>query len=630
MEERRKKIIKVLGGAGLSTNVRAVVRILGALQECPEEDLREVLDANKSDLYGSVVDLSADLMWTMSLPRDGGGTFDFPAVSFSKMLQRACQTSPVLRSKLWEIWQRDPSTPSTPLSICIYGDEIVPGNVLRLDHSRKTFLLFASIKDLGPTVLKSIDAWFPMLAVRSNELKDVDGGISRCVRLLLRRMFVTEKINTHGVVVCLDERQTTPVALHFRLSNLIFDGDALRQVFSSKGAKGKLPCVCCVNVVHEDEAVPSPEFVSLTNTDASKLQFATSEDLYEKADALSRSAPPAMGKVKFRRLEMASGLNYAPEGLLWDRELRGHVRLAETVTFDSMHILLANGMACDEVSLLFGTIMDKGAMGKHVVTWDHLRTFVNADFRFCSQFRQVTKPSLILGKPREDRYKRDGVINFGASEMLQICPLLLYFLEVVLGPTGLAPLAIASFRALGCVIGMTQWGKRGRSDADELARAIRLHGIAFQAAYGCSSKTKPHWLLHVPHQLSRDGWILDAFVGERANNVAKKAATEVDNLRVFERSVLSRHTLDFLHRIADPHLFENRLLQPELCCGLLSTGGDAWASTACVWEGLRLIRGDVVLLKEPKHWSARLEGSRPYGPIGYGARWGGPRGGPRG
>ena len=49
---------------------------------------------------------------------------------------------------------------------------------------------------------------------------------------------------------------------------------------------------CCLNVVHDVADIPSPRFVALTNTDVSKLEAASSEDLYEKADVLTRNAPP--------------------------------------------------------------------------------------------------------------------------------------------------------------------------------------------------------------------------------------------------------------------------------------------------------------------------------------------------
>ena len=602
MAERRAKLVKTLKGTSLNTNISQLKATLDALQSCSAEELDAVLSTSRSSLSRAVHEDVADLMWTMPLPLKSGGSFDCPAPSFSKMLQRICRTSPAIRGMLKDIWERNPATALTPLGLCIYGDEIIPGNVLRLDYSRKMFLMFISITALGPTILKSTDAWIPFFAIRSNILKDVIGGFSLCLRLLLRRLLLDEKVGENGVVVSLDEDQSTHVALHFCVSNLILDGDAQRQAFNSTGARGKVPCLCCLNVVHDDAAIPSPDFVSLTNTDASKLQICTSEDLYEKADTLSRTAPPHMRVGRHRQLQTAMGLRYFPDGLLWDKDLRRHMRMAEAITFDSMHVLLVNGMACDEISFLFGVIMDRTVMRRRV-TWDHLRTFVDADFCFCHCYHITGKVSKMLSSAREERYNKDGTIAFGAAEVLLLVPLILYFLEVVVVPSLVppvapaVPLAVTSFRALARVIALTQAGKLGRTDADHLAHAIRVHGEAYQASYGSSTKTKPHWLLHIPSQLSRDGWIMDAFVGERANNTVKRVAAEVDNVHVLEKSVASRSASRFLQRVAKPLAFRDHLIKPERCAGLVD-GGDALAATSFVWEGLALRRSDVILVND--------------------------------
>ena len=115
----------------------------------------------------------------------------------------------------------------------------------------------------------------------------------------------------------------------------------------------------------------------------------------------------------------------------------------------------------------------------------------------------------ILSTARENRFRRDGFFSPGASESLMLYPVLTYFLDLVVVPKGVLQKEIQSFKALGCIIGLVKEGKCARGDADTLAQAIAAHGRAHLDAYGASTKTKPHWLLHIPHQLRRDGWILD-------------------------------------------------------------------------------------------------------------------------
>ena len=89
---------------------------------------------------------------------------------------------------------------------------------------------------------------------------------------------------------------------------------------------------------------------------------------------------------------------------------------------------------------------------------------------------------------------------------------------------------------------------------------------------------------------------MDAFVGERANNTVKRVAMEVDNVHVLEKVVASRSAVRFLQRVADPLVFRDRLVKPELCAGLVD--GGAWAATSFVWEGLAFRRNDVILVND--------------------------------
>ena len=93
------------------------------------------------------------------------------------------------------------------------------------------------------------------------------------------------------------------------------------MVMNWKGAKAKLPCFCCLNVlgVPKDEELPDG-FVPLDSRDKPSFVAATNEDWWSRADALS-AQQRVLGKTQFSKLEMASGLNWNEQGLLWDKEL---------------------------------------------------------------------------------------------------------------------------------------------------------------------------------------------------------------------------------------------------------------------------------------------------------------------
>ena len=69
------------------------------------------------------------------------------------------------------------------------------------------------------------------------------------------------------------------VVLYFKLSNLICDGDALRMLTNWKGAKGKLPCFRCMNVLGMETEDDLPDVcVTLDCRDKSRFVESTNED----------------------------------------------------------------------------------------------------------------------------------------------------------------------------------------------------------------------------------------------------------------------------------------------------------------------------------------------------------------
>ena len=192
---------------------------------------------------------------------EGKEPFEWEIASLPKVFARFCKESPGFRRALREVFEQNPSLPSSPLGLIYYGDEVVPGNVLRLDSRRKIFAVYVSVMELGPGLLKHTEMWLPVALVRSDACKIVAGGISACVEALLRRWFLVDKIHSEGILLDLDIPDSRFATLHFKLSSLVADGDALRAIWNCKGASGKLPCLICKNVVNHD--VRSDYFVPM-------------------------------------------------------------------------------------------------------------------------------------------------------------------------------------------------------------------------------------------------------------------------------------------------------------------------------------------------------------------------------
>ena len=92
--------------------------------------------------------------------------------------------------------------------------------------------------------------------------------------------------------------------------------------------------------------------------------------------------------------------------------------------------------------------------------------------------------------------------------------------------------------------------------ATKLQGALQHHMLCHIAAYGKEHlKPKFNYMWVVAEQLARDPLVLDCFVVERLHLRGKRAATDIENTRPYERSlvtaVLHSHT-NALHRDSSP------------------------------------------------------------------------------
>ena len=452
--------------------------------------------------------LWADIVQTETL-ECADGPFTWQCVSLARALQIMVTESSGLRDALRAVWHQQPCTSDAPYHLVIYADEVVPGNVLRLDNKRKVFCVYVTIREVGPSYLKHESMWVPVAAIRSAKTKEVKGGVSACMRVLFRRWFLSDKLAEQGVVLDLDIPGSRYATFYFAVGNVVADGDAYRAIWSAKGASGKLPCLLCKNVLSDH--VVSDYLVHFSCPHVERFDAASSSDIWEKVDKLHERVA-AVSKKDFENLQMLYGITYAPTGLLWDKELRPFVKPVECITFDAMHTLVSNGIVQNETGLLTAALKSIG------IKWEALRSFVDADWRVCRALGSVSTLRGCFGKPREQAFQSGGVFKSGASEMLLLFPVLLHFVHTVVAPSGQLKNETASYAALGPVLSLVREGKEGARVADALAKALREHAEAFGMAYpDAGFKPKNHYVYHVAQHLRRDPMILDAFVWGSAN-----------------------------------------------------------------------------------------------------------------
>ena len=457
--------------------------------------------------------------------------------------------------------------------------------------------IYTAIRELGPRYLKHEVCWVPIGVLRSTVMKKVPGGFSTCLRMLLRQWMLEHRILDKGVLLDLGLSDFRYAVFHFKLGNILADGDAYRAAWSAKGASGNVPCLLCKNVVALGN-VRSDFLVHFSCPDASRFDSASNEDIWAKADLVKASRGVGT-KAAFERLQMVHGLTDSPSGLLWDLELRSTVKPVDVITFDAMHITVGNGMCQNEVGWLFSVLKE------HMITWRMVSDFCKAiDWKFCKSLGTRAKANGCFAHAREEAWRSGGVFKSSASEMLLVIPLLMLFCDKVVRPRGICLPQLASLEALLLVLGLIRRGKAGELVHDELAATIRLHACRCLAAYSQDDmKPKNHYMQHLPGQLLRDGLILDAFVGERKNGAIKKLAGDIDNTKRFEKSAILNVFGQQICSLEDQHIFEDKLERPvpfeELAA--VNHARSALLARCIVIGGTRLWTDDAVVIDKKVH-----------------------------
>ena len=296
----------------------------------------------------------------------------------------------------------------------------------------------------------------PIGVLRSTVMKKVPGGFSTCLRMLLRQWMLEYRILDNGVVLDLGLLDFRYAVFHFKLGNILADGDAYRAAWSAKGASGNVPCLLCKNVVALAN-VKSDLLVHFSCPDASRFDSASNEDIWAKA-YLVKASRGVGTKAAFERLQMVHGLTDSPSGLLWDLERRSTVKPIDVITFDAMHITVGNGMCQNEVGWLLSLLKE------HMITWRMVADFCKAvDWKFCKSLGTKAKVNGCFGHAREEAWRSGGVFKSSASEMLLVLPLLMHFCDKVVRPRGTCLPQVSSFEARVPGLGLSGQSRQTRS-----------------------------------------------------------------------------------------------------------------------------------------------------------------------
>ena len=260
-------------------------------------------------------EMPQDIFTTVELDMLDGSQRKFPAVDPSVQLQHLASTNEGFGEFLLSKLEMHPSDADHAWKIAIYSDEITPGNPL-VANERKLVCFYFSFAEFD-AALGSETLWFHLMSLRSIHLEQIKGGWSQVFEKACRLFFRSPLDMSLGLML---RPKGCDVRLLFaRIGLVIGDEQALKMCFGFKGASGMKCCALCVNITlrhlqvadHDD----SNWMVPHTETDISKMVFATSQSILDNVAALEAKAGRT-SKAKFEKMEMSLGLNHVPEAPL--------------------------------------------------------------------------------------------------------------------------------------------------------------------------------------------------------------------------------------------------------------------------------------------------------------------------
>ena len=521
-----------------------------------------------------------------------GSTKDLLYVNFLTLLQAMFEQGGGMTKLIKTTMATSPCSPQEPWSLIFYSDEVVPGNVLSADTSRKVQCCYVSFLEFGPVALSKEEAWFAILACRSNVVSEVHGGMSQVTACLLEQLLHPENYDPKlGGFVLKDEKNCT-IRIFYKLGCFLQDGAAHKAVFSLKGDAGSKFCMFCQTLVTEKsgmQAEDGTDILVANEWDLSKIQQATDQDILGTIARLTLKQKE-LSKQDFALWQQAVGFNWNPYDLLHHPGLQEDILPISQFLHDYMHCFLVTGIFQTTIWLLLTSLE---------VAFGSIYPMVEQCLgNWTLPASKKTPLKELFSKKRYTANKKAMTFKCTASEALGLGPILRYWLAVIVIPNAEEWLKqqCNAFLALTDIIDLIQLVPLGCITPGHIHDAVQTFlNLCLKVGWKDFMHSKFHWALHFADHLQKHKQLPSCFVQERKHKVVKSTlallsissfccsaafvlhmilrsissllpcvaytlnpgyATSISNTLTFEKSVMSEMLCHDLPGLKDPSLFD--------------------------------------------------------------------------
>ena len=497
-----------------------------------------------------------------------------------------------------------PSSYDKPWKCILYADELHPGNQLA-SNARKTWTIYFSFAEFGKDLSKS-DLWFTLFVHRSEQVGQLQANIGQCFRLILEHMFGNKFAHPHAGVLL--QHGPARLKLYWTLGFFLQDGSAQKFTFSNKQDSGSRVCMACKNIFritssNDDEG--QKEISSYIKH--CQLDIATDQEILDSWSRM-QSRSKTCSKAQFKKWSQAAGIDWSEQALLASPILREHNLLQPISQYmhDFMHGLASNGVLNWVTFLMIQALYDSGVLD----IWMQLHGFVQLWVRPSKGKIAVHK---LFDTKAVESHKKASKFKCSASEMLGVCEILAYYVELCCSPQRLCTSACQCFLAWCKVLNYcVAIPALQKPDHHHLLSLVE-QALASTITAGWSSEFRPkmHWPLHFSDALKLHGILLGVWSLERKHKDIRKHANLLCNTSAYESSLIASVIAEHIHSLEthvetfkagcfleNPRQPTKKMMAALHGTGLLHLGGTCMCSSSCrLASGATITCGDVVYLQ---------------------------------
>ena len=267
-------------------------------------------------------------------------------VNFLTMLQAAYQQGGGMQELVARTLSQHPCTAQKPWKIIFYSDEVVPGNVLSADVSRKVQCIYISFMEFGAVALSKEEAWFCIMACRSSFVGELEAGMSQVTQFILNCILHPDSCNPNEAGFLLKDQGGCSIRIFYTLGAFLQDGSAHKYIFNIKGGAGTKFCIFCGNLVTSKSGLLQEDgsnTLVADEWDLTRIQQSTDQDIAETISRLEKKKA-TLNKGDFALRQQAVGFNYSVHGLLHCKSLSQDVLPISQFIHDWMHCFLVTGI----------------------------------------------------------------------------------------------------------------------------------------------------------------------------------------------------------------------------------------------------------------------------------------------